>query len=66
MAATSLSFESLGIDYKPPMDPFNNDIFRGKALNYVGVVLNEFSQKENIEPKLTTYWHQRCELRNEY
>ena len=48
------------------IDPFSNDVIRGKALKCVNFVLNEFSQRANIEPKLTTYWHKRGEqLRNE-
>ena len=43
------------------IDPFNNDVIRGKVLKSVGLVLNEFSQRANVEPKLTTYWHKRGE-----
>ena len=43
-----------------------NDVIHGKALKSVSFVLNEFSQKANIEPKPTTYQHKRGEqLRNE-
>ena len=41
--------------------------FAEKALKTVSLVLNEFSQIENIEPKLTTHWHKKGEqLRNEW
>ena len=43
----------------PSTDPFNNDVIRGKALNSVSFVLNEFYQIANVEPKLTTYYHKR-------
>ena len=38
------------------IDPFNNDVNRGKPLKYVHFVLNKVSQIANIESKLTTYW----------
>ena len=48
------------------IDPFNNDVTRGKALTSMSFVLNKFSLIANVEPKLTTYWHKMCEqLRNE-
>ena len=48
------------------LDPFNNDVIHGKALESASFVLNKFSKIANIEPKLTTYWHKRGEqLRNE-
>ena len=37
--------------------PFNNYVILRKALKSMSLVLNEFSQIANIEPKLTTYWN---------
>ena len=53
-------------EIKDPTLLFNNDVIHRKALKSVSFVLNEFYQIVNIETKLTTNWHKRGEVRNEW